>query len=91
MVCQVTNSQGYFCRLRKWFLFRFTLLVVFDYFCAIYSKCHPLFGIIITMYYYLKRDFVPKYENKRGTFVSPLEPLRRKSSTEQLECLKTRR
>ena len=49
VVCQVTNSQGYFCRLRKWFLFRFTLLVVFDYFCAIYSKFHLGFGIIIAM------------------------------------------
>ena len=60
MVCQVTNSQGYFCRLRKWFLFRFTLLVVFDYFCAIYSKFHLGFGIIIAMCNYLQRDFVPK-------------------------------
>ena len=41
-------------------LFRFTLLVVFDYFCAIYSKCHPGFGIIIAMCNYLQRDFVQK-------------------------------
>ena len=37
--------------------------------------------------------FCSKNENKRGTFVSPLEPLRRQSSAEQLdhECLKARR
>ena len=79
MVCQVTNSQGYFS---KWFLFRFTLLVVFDYFCAIYSKFHLGFGIIIAMCTYLQRDFVPKNKKKRGAIVSPLEPLRRKSSIE---------
>ena len=53
-------SQGYFCRLRIWFLFRFTLLVAFDYFCSIYSKCHPGFGIIIAMCNYLQGDFFSK-------------------------------
>ena len=67
-------------------LFRFTLLVAFDYFCAIYSKCHPGFGIIIAMCNYLQSDFFQN-ENKRGPFVSPIEPLRRQSSAEQLECL----
>ena len=34
--------------------------------------------------------FCSKNENKRGTFVSPLETLRRQSSAEHLECLKKR-
>ena len=61
-----TYSHGYFCRLRKWFLFRFTLLVAFDYFFAIYSKCYPRFGIIIAMGNYLQLDFVPKMKIREG-------------------------
>ena len=67
VVCQVPHLlTGLLGRLRKWFLFRFTLLVAFDYFCAIYSKCHPGFGIIIAMCNYLQRDFVPKMKIREG-------------------------
>ena len=57
--------------------------------------CH-LFQVSSWIWYnycmcnYLQCDFVPKVKlSKRGTFVSPLEPLRRQCSAEQLECLKT--
>ena len=47
-------------------LFRFTLFVAFDYFCSIYSKCHPEFGIIIAMCNYLQSDFFPKMKIREG-------------------------
>ena len=46
--------------------FRFTLLAAFNYFCAIYSKCHPGFGIIIAMCNYVQRDFDPKMKIREG-------------------------
>ena len=47
-------------------LSRFALLVAFDYFCAIYSKFHPRFGVIIAMCNHLQRDFVPKMKIREG-------------------------
>ena len=71
MVCGGVSSHPLthrvtFVDFESGFCFALLFLLPLTYFFAIYSKCHPGFGIIIAMCNYLQRDFVPKMKIREG-------------------------